>query len=116
MTVLPIYPGQDATLVVKYDANYNTSFNLMTNPLVSHVRTHPSSLKLLFQATTADNTITRTLNTDGSVTLVIAIPDTATILFPVKSTVCFDVAQIVNGKNIMYPGYWTWATSEVITR
>ncbi|CCV12946.1 hypothetical protein [Mesorhizobium sp. STM 4661] len=108
--VEPIRPGYLTYIRLQYTPEFWDAIELGTGRLVAQFRTAVASPIVLFEADSAEATISRE---DGNV-LLIAIPAAASVAW--TDAVMFDIINIVGSVKTPIPGIWRWPVSARVTR
>lgn len=105
--VIPIPSGEDTVIAINYAASSVAAHSLKTRSLKAEFRRRAFSPSVLFTASTDLATILRPNNDDGSVTVLISLPATATLKFPARG-IFFRIFGLNVSAWVQVPGDWVW--------
>ncbi len=111
--VIPIPVGEDTVIAINFAATDVTVHGLKTRGLKAEFRRRSSSPSVLYTASTDLATILRPNNDDGSVTLLISLPATATAKFPARG-ISFRIFGLNVSTWVRVPPDWVWPVSRPV--
>jgi hypothetical protein len=113
--VEPIAPGYDARLEIAYPNAFADAAQLTQGALVAQFRASIDADDVLFEARTADGTITVARGSDETL-VIVTIPSEDTSNMAPDTWVSFDFVRLDGGVKDVVPGQWRWPVRKAITR
>jgi hypothetical protein len=109
--VMPIYPGYDATITIRYAQDFWDACELGTGRLVAHFRERVESA-LIATADSASGSIER-VEEDKEITIRLTAAQTAQMA---SHSVVFDFIRVDGATKTPIPGRWQWPVLVTVTR